>query len=822
MSQKFTTVYPISIILRLLGGVLILLLIIFLAIPIGFYGMAMYIEPKLPKMSELQAMPLEMPLQIYTKDNELIGHYGNVYSMPITYDQLPETMIQAFLAAEDDSFFEHSGISVRGLGRAITQMVTDNVQQTGGSTITQQVAKNYFLSPEQTFQRKLTEMFLARRIENELNKDEIMTLYVNKIYLGQGAYGVKAGAKRYYNKELNELTLAETAMLAGLPKAPSEFNPVANPKRAIERRNWILGRMLAQHYINQDDYNEAIASDVDLTMYQEKLDMDLPYLSEMARQSLVEQYGDAVMNSGWRVQLTVDSKDQLAAEQALKNGLYAYDKRHGFRGGVIAENGNINNFYPFDDTYPAQITQTTGRGGFEAILNTGETIKVASSAGRRLQAGNIVRVTQKNDHWQLIQIPDVQGAIVSLNPSDGALIAAVGGLNFYHNKFNRAIQGYRQPGSTIKPLIYAAAFETKKFNPNSVILDTPLKIGNWQPKNTGGSFSGAMTMYHALIVSRNIPAIRTYLAVGSERANALLANFGLEKNRLPVDTPAIALGATEATPLQMATAYATFVNGGHRIQPYFIANIYNFNNEPIYTANPLQACAVCFNSKLEKTNQALAENFIKNNQTASLSIADNNNPNTSEQFNPTQTYRLAPTVPVQYNVAEQAPRILSANTAYDIAQMLRGVITSGTGRRAQAVGRSDIGGKTGTTNNAKDAWFAGVQPTMATVVWVGFDTPKSLGASEYGGVAALPIWVEFTKGYLKGKPIQWVSAKDNSDVPTSKPSKVKTTTNSETPSEQNSNDPANNNAIDNIADSIDTITGEIPEGDGEEINENQP
>lgn len=744
MPKKITSPL-VAVLLRFLIGVIALGLIVLLAFPIGFYGMAMYIEPSLPKMNELKHVSLEMPLQIYTKDNKLIGQYGNIYSMPVTYEELPKTMIHAFLAAEDDSFFEHHGISVKGLGRAITQMVSDSSQQTGGSTITQQVAKNYFLSPEQTFQRKLTEMFLARQIENQLTKKEILTLYVNKIYLGQGAYGIKAGARRYYNKELHELSLAQMAMLAGLPKAPSEFNPVANPKRALQRRDWILGRMLAQGYISQAEYDAAIADTTSLNMYQEALDVDLPYLSEMARTALVDRYGDAVMTSGWRVELTVDSKDQLAAEVALKNGLYAYDERHGFNGGIEAESGSLKGRGPVEGLLAAQVTKVNKNGSFEAVLPDGNPIKVAASRAR-VQPDNIVRVKSQGDGWQLATLPKVQGAFVALDPRDGAVIAMVGGFSFYQNKFNRATQGYRQPGSVIKPLIYAAALENTKLTPDSILSDSPLRIGDWTPKNADGRFRGGISMQQALAVSRNIPVIRAYLETGREQVQAMLVNFGLEQKYLRNGGAAIALGATEATPLQIATAYATFMNGGHRIQPYFIDSIYNFNNQRIYSASPLQACAECFNKTLDKTNAQLAEAFEKR------TLA-----NLQQNSKSLGIYRLSPTAPKQHIIAEQAPRIMTPNNTYAMAQMLRAVVTSGTGRRANALGREDIGGKTGTTNEAKDAWFAGVQPTMVGIAWVGFDDPKPLGASEYGGVAALPIWLEFAKARLEGKPEEWVS-----------------------------------------------------------------
>ncbi|MDO4250655.1 MAG: transglycosylase domain-containing protein [Moraxella sp.] len=850
MSQKFNTVRLISVLMRLVWAILALILILILAFPIGFYGMAMYLEPSLPKVDELKTMPLEMPLQIYTADEKLIAHYGNRYSLPVTYQELPKPLIQAFLAAEDDSFFEHSGISVKGLGRAITQIVTDDDQQTGGSTITQQVAKNYFLSPEQTIERKLTEMFLARRIEKEMTKDEIMTLYVNKIYLGQGAYGIKAGAKRYYSKSLNKLTLAEMAMLAGLPKAPSDFNPVVNPERALERRNWILGRMLAEGFIDKAAHDTAVASPIGLNMYQETPDISMPDIAELARAALVERYGESVMHSGWKVQLTINSTEQEAAEKALRDGLNSYDKRHGWRG-VEAESGNLDNFKSFLGMHPAQVTKVNANS-IQVQLKSGESVTVPwsgmnwarryysanrvgggyGSPAQMVKVGNIIRVSQNSDSgtWRMVAVPVVQGALVSLNPEDGAVRAMVGGFHFDYSKFNRAAHGYRQPGSIIKPLIFAAALETKKYTPGSMVSDQPLRIGSWRPKNADGKYYGDMSVAHALAVSRNLPAIRLLLSVGMAEAHIMLDNFGLEQERLP-DGPALALGAADATPLQMATAYTAFINGGHRVQPYFISHIYNFNNELVFQANPAQACAICFNNDLEARNAKLLEDFEKAKLAPTTDVDTDgkkegdkdkdkaNQEKASEEMPSEQPAkpmldpnadaspaydRLRPAKALQYQVAAQAPRILSPQTAYDMATMLRGVIRGGTGKKALALGRSDVGGKTGTTNQAKDAWFAGVHPTSATVVWVGFDNPSTLGASEYGGVAALPIWVNFMRHQLAGVPVQWVSTTNESKAETQKQKIINIT--DETP-------------MDELPPELIDDGVDIPEGDGETIPE---
>lgn len=788
MFQKFSTVRPIFLLLRLIWALICLAIILALAFPIGFYGMAMYIEPGLPKTSELKTMPLEMPLQIYTADHKLIGQYGNTFSMPIDYQDLPKPLINAFLAAEDDSFFEHSGISVKGLGRAITQILSDSDQQTGGSTITQQVVKNYFLTPEQTFERKLTEMFLARRIETEMTKEEIMTLYVNKIYLGQGAYGIKAGARRYYNKELNELTLAEMAMLAGLPKAPSEFNPVVNPERALERRNWILQRMREKNYISASDYQEARASDIGLNMYtRPAYDIDMPDLAELARTALVHQYGNKVMNSGWKVVLTIDTRYQLTAENAI-NGLRGSYRGRG-KPTLEAQSGDlrhfpiVNDFYTDMPTYPAKITKVNPTS-IEVVMADERTARLERPimrVGRKnvrwqVEEGNILRITPTNAKetaWTLVR-PHIQGALASVNPETGAVIALVGGLNTKHTNFNRAVQGYRQPGSTIKPIFYAALMEhNKKMTPESAISNSPQPNG-W-PKNAGSSgYGGYSSLRSALAMSYNTSAVNVLKKLGVERGITMMASMGLDKDRTPPSL-AIGLGAAEATPLQMATAYATFVNGGHRIQPYIIEQIYSLDDDIVYQANPLRACALCFNTELDKTNAQLAKAFEdeRKEQEKSNKVSTDKQDTKAEQAKKetsadkqeqaqqetlaksVDVYRLKPKAPIQYTTAEQAPRILSPKTAYHMADMLQSAMY-GTGKRATIGGRSDIGGKTGTTNQSKDVWFAGVHPTNSAVVWVGFDNPIKLGEGVYGGTLAAPIWRSFMASYLSGKPNQWV------------------------------------------------------------------
>lgn len=798
MPKRNATARLIHFLVGLFIACLALAVILALTVPIGFYGMAMYLSPTLPSIQEIKTASLEMPLQIYSSDDKLIGQYGNRLSLPVTYEEIPEELTHAFLAAEDSSFFQHSGISIKGLGRAVTEAVTDDDSQTGGSTITMQVAKNYFLSPERTLNRKLTELFLARKIEDELSKDDILTLYVNKIYLGEGAYGIRAAAKKYYSKSLDNLTIAEMAMLAGLPKAPSKYNPVANPTRALSRRNWIIGRMYELGYIDKAQHDQAIKAPIGLKLYQEKLDVNMPYLAEMTRYALVNQYGEQVVNGGWRVRLSVDSEAQQAAEAAMLKGLVAYDHRHGWRG-AEANDEPLENFRRYGNMSPAKVTKVNSRS-FEAILPSGETTTVTwsgmswarkyfsadrigyypSNASQIVSENDIIRLTPtSNDNWKLAQIPKVQGSLVSLDPDTGALKALVGGFDFNHSKFNRALQGWRQPGSTIKPLVYAAALE-KGYRPDSIVSDRPIQVGDWQPKNSDSRFLGDITLRRGLYLSRNLVSIRLLQAIGISDARSLLDQFGLDKEKLPT-TLSLALGTGQATPLQMATAYATFANGGHRIQPYFIQQIYNYDNELLYQANPQQACAVCFNDQLEDLNQQLIEEqkereeAAKEEEAKTLEEGSDNNETETEEDNEADEqaadlniYNASPDADrlqapvVQYVAATQAPRILQPRVAYEMADILRDVVQRGTAVRAKGLGRSDIGGKTGTTNEAKDAWFAGFHPTNATVVWMGFDQPSTLGRREYGGVAALPVWMDFMRAQLRSEPYQWVSVNNRS------------------------------------------------------------
>ncbi|EET81898.1 penicillin-binding protein, 1A family [Acinetobacter radioresistens SK82] len=746
-----------------------ILIIILVSIPMGFYGIYLYIAPSLPEMSSLKKAPLLKPLQVYTADNELVAEYGGKLSVPVEYKQIPPAFIHAFLAAEDSSFFEHSGISFKGLGRAVTESVTGSDVQTGGSTITMQVAKNYYLSPERTLKRKLTEIFLARKIEQNLSKEEILTLYVNKIFLGKNAYGIAAAAKIYYNKSLDELSLAQMAMLAGLPKAPSKYNPVANPERALERRNWILGRMLQLGYISQSQYQAAVAEPINLDMPDRGISNRFPYVGEMVRSELVERFGDLAIDSGYKVYTTIDSKRQAYAEQAVQNGLEDYDRRHGWRG-AEAHDEPLNKFRAFANTYPAQVVKVNSNS-FEALMQDGSTVTVPwsgmswarpyrnanSVGGAPSRASQIVKVkdiirlrpNESKTSWALVQLPKVQGQLIAINPNNGAIEAVVGGYSFYQSKFNRALQGWRQPGSTIKPFIYALALE-RGMTPYTMVNDSPITIGKWTPRNSDGRYLGMIPLRRALYLSRNTVSVRLLQNVGIERARQLLMDFGLRDDQIPRNYT-IALGTPQVLPVQMATGYATFANGGYRIQPHFISRIEDAYGKVIFEADPEYACIPCINAKddtEEDTPQTPDDEVI---EVTNQSLDQSKN-NISEQKEPESDYR-------------QAQRILKSSSAYDMANILRDVIQHGTGRVALKIGRGDIGGKTGTTNDAKDAWFAGFNGKLVTVAWVGFDQPTTLGRREYGGVAALPIWINFMGNALKGTPASWVQLDKNAKAP---------------------------------------------------------
>lgn len=763
----------------------LILIIILVSLPMGFYGMYLYLAPSLPDMSSLKKAPLLKPLQVYTADNKLIAEYGGKLSIPVKYEEIPITFIHAFLAAEDSSFFEHNGISFKGLGRALTESVTGSDVQTGGSTITMQVAKNYYLSPERTLKRKLTEVFLARKIEQNLTKQEILSSYVNKIFLGKNAYGIAAAARIYYNKNINELTTAQMAMIAGLPKAPSKYNPVVNPERALERRNWILGRMLQLGYINQAQYQKAVAEPINLNMIDRSVSNVFPYVGEMVRAELVEHFGEQAIDSGYKVYTTIDSNRQRYAEEAVQEGLEAYDRRHGWRG-PEAHDKPLNQFMAYANTYPAEVVKVNNNS-FDALMQDGSTVTVnwsgmswvrpyrnansvgggPSNASQIVKVKDIIRLrpNENKSVWSLVQVPKVQGQLIALNPNDGAIEAVVGGYNFYQSKFNRAVQGWRQPGSTIKPFIYALAIE-RGMTPYTMVNDSPITIGKWSPKNSDGRYLGMIPLRRALYLSRNTVSVRLLQNVGIERARQLFMDFGLEEEQIPRNYT-IALGTPQVLPVQMATGYATFANGGYRIQPHFIKRIEDASGKVIYETKPEYACIPCINDS-NAYNEPQPEEAEKQQEGDVKEITNQTLDDATATSETQITATDADEASKTNSDYRQAQRILKSSSAYDMANILRDVIQHGTGRAALKIGRDDLGGKTGTTNDAKDAWFAGFNGKLVAIAWVGFDQPRTLGRREYGGVAALPIWTNFMANSLKDTPSAWVRLDKEAKEPISR------------------------------------------------------
>ncbi|MDY6890285.1 MAG: penicillin-binding protein 1A [Pseudomonadota bacterium] len=708
-------------------------------------GIYYYVSPQLPDVQTLRHVKFQTPLRIFSADDKLIAEFGEKKRVPVSYEQIPADFVHALQAAEDARFFQHIGIDIKGLSRAAVQLAATGSIQSGGSTITMQVAKNFFLTPEQSFKRKFVEILLALQIETKLSKQEILELYVNKIYLGHRAYGIEAAANTYYGKSIDQLNLAQLAMIAGLPKAPSAFNPITNPTRARERRDWILGRMLELGYIDAQRHAEAVAFVDDARYHGSDIELNAPYIAEMVRQQLFERYGEALYTDGYRVWTTVTSQQQREAIDALRRGLLAYSDRHGYHGAeaslaldsLSSREDQLNQLrqYPtFADLEPALVQSVSDRSA-QLLLRSGETAELEWSgikwarpfrsvhwtgpapknATEVLAAGEIIRVMPADDgKLRLTQLPRVQGALVALDPQNGAIRSLVGGFSFYHNKFNRAVQAYRQPGSNIKPFLYTAALENG-FTPASIINDAPIVFhdvsleGNWRPQNDNGEFNGPMRLREALYRSRNLVSIRIMRALGIERAREYMLRFGFEPDKLPANL-SLALGSASVTPLQIARGYAAFANGGFLIEPYLISRIENTEGELLEQANPVTVCSSC-------------------------------DPTAGEP----PTFDGGERPPI-------APRIISKRNAFLIYDVMRDVITRGTGTRARVLQRSDLAGKTGTTNEQVDTWFSGFNPHLVATVWVGFDQPAPLGRGEYGSSTALPIWIDYMEESLAGLP----------------------------------------------------------------------
>ncbi|MEE2729661.1 MAG: penicillin-binding protein 1A [Pseudomonadota bacterium] len=766
--------------------------LLLLAISAGsmvFTATLLYLGPKLPAVEQILDIQLQTPLRIYSSEGSLIAEFGEKKRSPISYDEIPPDFIHAVLAAEDARFFKHHGVDIKGLTRATLELLTTGSIKTGGSTITMQVAKNYFLSRERTFLRKFNEILLSLDMERKLSKEQILELYINKIYLGHRAYGIQAAAQVYYGKPVQALTLAQLATIAGLPKAPSAYNPVTNPARALSRRNWILSRMLELEYITQEVHDLSVAELETAELHGIPVEVDAPYFAEMVRRDMVTRYGEKADTDGYRVYTSLKADYQRAANLATQQGLIDYDRRHGYRGeeakldypleevaqtDLLAE---LRRFRTIGPLQPALITEA-GDDQASALLKTGEVITLEMKGvewARRfidnvdrgpapktvsevVQPGHIVRVTREKDHWALAQKPLAQSGMVSFNPNNGALLALVGGFDFQSSKFNRAIQGGRQAGSSFKPFIYSAAL-AKGMTPATVINDAPVVFedssleSTWRPENSGGKFYGPTRLRQALYKSRNLVSIRVLRQIGIRHTIEYASKFGFDPAKLP-DNLSLALGSAAFTPWEIAAAYSVLANGGYRMEHWYIERIEDNEGNILFEANPMTICD-------ELCEQALAE------EKARLEAATNTPPEdgqlTFSDLLAQETRSESPeaanedeTTPALDDEAQKpiryAERIQEQRINFLITSMMQDVIKRGTGVKARALNRSDIAGKTGTTNDQKDAWFSGFNPDVVTSVWVGFDQPRNLGRGEYGGTAALPIWIDYMRTALKGSP----------------------------------------------------------------------
>jgi penicillin-binding protein 1A len=738
--------------IALIGAALVLVLSIG-----GFFAIKAWVTPQLPSVESLHEIRLGVPLRVYTRDGKLIGEFGAERREPLRYDQLPKPLVQAFLAAEDDRFFEHSGVDVAGLARAAVVLASTGEKRQGGSTITMQLARNVFLSNERSFTRKFKEIFLAQKIEAELSKEAILELYLNRIFLGNRAYGVGAAASVYYGREVAKLSLGEMALIAGLPKAPSRDNPLSNPVRAKNRRDYVLRRMHDLGYIDDGAWKTAVAEPITAFEHATQVDVEGRYVAEMVRAELFAKHGEATYTDGFVVTTTLDSVRQQAATAALRGGLLAYEERHGYNGAEAKLPADVRTRLAGNPAAPEVLAQLAARPPVAGLLPaavlgyTPELLRVITENGivelpkkafawagfsdkRQPAVGDIVRVAKIGSDWRLTQVPAVQGALVALDPRDGSVQSLVGGYDFFLGNFNRVTQARRQVGSGFKPFLYTAAL-SKGYTPASVFLDAPVVFtssvnpdDDWRPGNYEGKFRGPMRLREALALSRNLVSVRVAQAVGIEYTRQFATRFGFEKARLPADLT-VALGSASMTPMEQARAYAVLANGGFLVDPYFIDSIRDGSGREIFRARPKRACPVC----------------------DAPPPAPPVDPVTGEVM-ATAPAPAEPPAPPPVAEEDRAPRVLSADLDYLITSMLHDVVTRGTAPQVKALGRDDLAGKTGTSNDETDAWFNGYSASLVGVAWVGFDQPKPLGRGEVGGRAAVPMWIDYMRTALKGVP----------------------------------------------------------------------
>ncbi len=723
-------------------------------------GLYLYLGPNLPEADTLRDVKLQTPMRVMSRDGLLIGQFGEQKRTPLRFDQIPEHFVNALLAAEDDEFFSHGGVDLLGLARAISELVATGEKRSGGSTLTMQVARNYFLTLERTFLRKFNEILLALEIEHALTKEEIFELYVNRVFLGHRAYGFEAAAQTYYGKSLSELTLAQQAMLAGIPKAPSRNNPLSNPEAGKIRRNWILGRMATLGMISDSERDRARLEPVSATYHGLQVEVDADYVAEMVRQEMLDRFGNAAYNDGYVVHTTVDSAKQLAAREALINGLMTYDRRHGWRGperqlppidsesetALMARWREALDNMPVIAGLPPAIVQAIDLQGANLIDKSGELRRLSwpddlakirryrtenlttapePATKDLLSVGDLVRIRfdESSRNWRLAQVPRAQAALVSMDPHDGAIRALVGGMGFELSKFNRATQARRQPGSNFKPFLYAAAIESG-ITASTLINDAPIVLDDldndeiWRPENDSGRFYGPTRLREALTYSRNLVSIRVLQRLGVNRFVDYVTRLGFDTSEMSKNLT-LALGTHAFAPIDIATGYSILANGGFRVEPYLIARIEDAKGNVLFEAEPRVAVSAA-------RTTAAADDLE-------------------------EPLRMEDILETSQQAANPAERVMDERAAFIVTSMLQDVIKRGTGRKARILERTDIGGKTGTTNGPRDAWFSGFNADLVTTAWVGFDDYSLLGRREFGGTAALPIWIDYMREALPGE-----------------------------------------------------------------------
>ncbi len=736
-----------------------------------------YLRPALPAVGTLLDVQLQVPLRIYTRDGRLIAAIGEQRRIPVRYEDIPKQLVNAFLAAEDDRFFEHHGVDWQGIVRAALANARAGGVRQGGSTITMQVARDVFLTPKRDLKRKVSEIYLSLLMEAQFSKQDIFTLYANKTFLGQRAYGVAAAAEVYFGKALRDLSLSEMAIIAGIPKAPSQLNPVVGGDATRRRRAYVLRRMLQLNYISQSQHDAADDAGFDTRVHSPTVEVDAPYVAEMVRADMVAKYGDGVYNAGYKVYTTIDSRLQRAATVALRTGLLEYDRRHGYRGAVAniavpigTEAGRwssaLARFPVIGGLRPALVSAVADKSarvyvkdlGFMSLpweklswarreLPDAKVDRSPSTAREIMKAGDVIYTAGTSQESLLfLQVPQAQGAMVGVDPKDGAAVSIVGGFDFSQSKFNRAVQAKRQPGSAFKPFVYAAALD-KGFTPASVIMDAPiiyddpLGENEWRPGNSTRKFYGPTRLREALVRSRNLVTIRLMREMGGSYTWNYLPRFGFDKSQLP-NNLTLALGTGEVTPLQLATNYSVFANGGYHVASYYIERIEDAYGKVVLQAKPSLACVQC------PTPSDAAS-------TPSDALTERTGPPADLDTTPELQRLLGANfhdAPAPVPAAERAPQVLRPQIAYLLADMMADVIKRGTGQRALSLNRTDIAGKTGTTNDHMDAWFAGFNGDIVAAVWIGFDQDRSLGDGEEGARVAVPAWVYFMREALDGAP----------------------------------------------------------------------